>query len=98
MNYDSNGTKAVMGYSANPWGLYDMHGNVWEWTSDCYAADYPSEASVDPKGPDGASDRAYRGGGWSYGDASHCRSANRSWLAADNRLDNLGFRFILTCD
>ena len=47
----------------NPWGLHDMHGNVWEWGQGWYD-DYPSGAVTDPTGPSSGSSRVYRGGGW----------------------------------
>jgi formylglycine-generating enzyme required for sulfatase activity len=62
-------------FEPNAWGLYDMHGNVWEWCSDWYKS-YSSTNQTNPKGPDSGTKRVLRGGGWDY-DASGCRSANR---------------------
>ncbi len=68
-------TIPVGSLKANNWGLYDMHGNVWEWVEDRYG-DYPAGSVSDPVGPESGSIRVVRGGGWNY-DASCCRSAFR---------------------
>ena len=63
-------------YAANPWGFFDMHGNVWEWTADWYAV-YSSGAQTDPTGPASGSLRVNRGGSWSIGGTT-LRSARRT--------------------
>ena len=97
MNYHSSGAKAVKSCPPNPWGLYDMHGNVWEWTSD-YFGDYPTGTAIDPTGPNSGSYRAARGGCWKCGLARDCRSAQRGRYYPFFRFDFLGFRFVITCD
>ena len=76
----------------NPWGLYDMHGNVWEWCQD-WSGEYPSGDVTDPAGPDSGSDRVIRGSGWGL-NAWHCRSAIRYRGSPSNRGDSLGFRVL----
>ena len=68
-------TTPVGSYGANGYGLYDMAGNVWEWTWDWYGA-YAQTAQTDPRGPSSGSYRVVRGGGW-YISAGGCRVANR---------------------
>jgi len=81
-----------MSKEANAFGLYDMHGNVWEWCWDWYGA-YPPVSVTDPVGQSVGTSPVLRGGGWSS-DARHCRSAYRGGTAPDGRYDYLGFRLV----
>ncbi len=87
-------TTPVGKYPANAWGLYDMHGNVWEWCSDWHG-DYPTGSVTDPIGPSTGSIRVNRGGCW-FNDAVNCRSAIRGWFGPSNRNYLLGFRVALS--
>ncbi len=86
-------TVDVASLPPNPWGLYEMHGNVWEWCRDWYG-DYPSGLVTDPVGPDSGVRRVLRGGGWLDG-AQLLRSAYRHRGAPGSRLDGPGFRLAL---
>jgi formylglycine-generating enzyme required for sulfatase activity len=92
-NYNSSKTKNVGSYSANPWGLYDMHGNVFEWCWDWHG-DYSGGAAADPAGASPDMFRIGRGGGWYYYDALHLRSASRQRNTPSNRCSGLGFRVV----
>ena len=69
-------TSEVQAYRANAWGLFDMHGNVWEWCLDRYG-DYPGGSVTDPVGTSSGSPVVLRGGSWGN-NARDCRSAFRS--------------------
>ena len=89
-------TTPVKSYDPNPWGLYDMSGNVHEWCFD-YQGDYPMGSVTDPTGPNHGPRRVIRGGSWESR-GKDCRSAKRASLSSCSAGDTLGFRFLLSCD
>ena len=90
----------VGAYLPNSWGLYDMHGNVWEWCLDWYVSrgtsGVDSGAVTDPKGAASGWGRVLRGGGWEYV-AQNCRSATRSAVGPSGTNINNAFGFRLCC-
>ena len=91
---NSFGSKRVASYQRNPWGIYDMHGNLFEWCADYYA-EYPEGDLVDPKGPETGSGRVIRGGCWNFA-PKMCRSAFRNRKDAAAADTHTGFR--VCCD
>ena len=83
----------VKRYAPNAWGLYDMHGNVWEWCVDLFDR-YSAVSQVDPCNTDLGKGRVRRGGSW-FGPGYTCRSANRAFGHPMSRLQNTGFRLVL---
>jgi formylglycine-generating enzyme required for sulfatase activity len=91
--YNAGGkTHPVGQLQPNAWGLYDMHGNVWEWVEDWYG-DYPGGTVTDPGGASSGSYRVYRGGGWRLV-ARGCQSAVRSNASPGDRYGHLGVRLL----
>ena len=95
----NNTTHPVGVKTPNAWGLYDMHGNVWEWVSDWYASDiygqYENGTVTDPEGAESGSLRVFRGGGW-FNTAGYVRVANRLGNAPGYRHGSVGFRIVRT--
>jgi formylglycine-generating enzyme required for sulfatase activity len=85
----------VGSYAANPFGLFDMHGNVWEWCNDRYGErHYRGSPRRDPQGPSKGVIRVIRGGSWDYL-GQNCRSAARTGAWPSNRIRRVGFRVAL---
>jgi formylglycine-generating enzyme required for sulfatase activity len=94
--YDGNSDRTshpVGQKKPNAWGLYDMHGNVWQWCSDWYQDSYRDLGAVDPTGPAEGKSRVLRGGCWIDG-SIFCRSASRGNLDPGRRFIYFGFRVV----
>lgn len=107
VNYDGNNpyrggkkgnyrkkTVPVKSLPCNPWGLYEMHGNLWEWCANWYRESYSVDSVVNPVGPESGDDHVIRGGSWSNFGGS-VRSACRYWHNHDYSSDFIGFRLVI---
>jgi sulfatase modifying factor 1 len=89
-------TCKVGSYKPNKWGLFDVHGNVWEWCADWYGEKYYQDSpKKDPSGPAGGTRRVFRGGSWAA-IGRNCRSAHRTSGVPTLRATYVGFRVAMT--
>ena len=94
--FSSNHTENVKGNrEPNPIGLYDMHGNVWEWVQDLKWTDYEKLSPTDPVNDSTGLNRVIRGGSWNF-DKQDLRSARRNDDSPNQRHCAVGFRLVRT--
>jgi len=85
-------TVPVRSFDANPWGIYQVHGNVWEWVEDCWNDNYDgAPADGSPRTTGNCGSYVVRGGAWTMGPRD-LRAANRIWYGAKDRNEDIGFR------
>jgi sulfatase modifying factor 1 len=88
-------TAPVASFRPNAWGLYDMHGNAWEWTQDLYGEDYYAHSPAnDPKGPEEGNVYVRRGGSW-HTWALYARASYRNWNSPQTRYTLVGMRLVM---
>ncbi len=90
-------TTKVGAFKSNAWGLYDMHGNAWQWCEDLYTEHYENLQPTDPLNATEGASRVLRGGSW-YDYPRSCRSAYRDRDSPDHRGSNVGFRVVVSLD